>query len=264
MDRLLARLERKLGRFAIPNFTYLLVGGMAIAWALSLVRPSFIGALHLDLDAVRHGQVWRLLSFLFIPPDSRPLWIFFSLYWTWMVGTNLENEWGAFKLNLYYGLGTLFTVVVAALVGPSGNTWLNLSLFLAFATLFPDFEMRIFFILPVRMKWVGILIGVGLAIGLVLGSWPTRGAILAGVANYLLFFAGHFADLARGRKLLVQQAARRSGFSVPPKAQAPKKGRVCAICGASEGEDDADIRVCSCEKCGGKPRNLCLPHARNH
>lgn len=243
-----------------------IVGGMALAWLLSLLRPGFASALQLDLHAVMHGQVWRLVSFLFIPPETSPLWIFLTLYWTWLIGSNLENEWGSFKLNVYYALGTIFTIAVAALIGPSGNTWLNLSLFLAFATLFPNYQIMIFFVLPVRMKWIAILIGVGLLVGMVLGSWATRGAILAGMANYLIFFTKHFVDVARGRKLLVQQAARRAGFSTPPPRTPAKKtlGRVCAICGASEEDDDADIRVCSCEKCGGKPRNLCLEHARNH
>lgn len=243
---------------------YFIVGGMAIAWVLSLLRPGFAAGLHLDLDAVKHGQVWRLVSFLFIPPETQPIWIAFTLYWTWMIGANLEGAWGSFKLNVYYGLGALFTIASAAFFGPSGNTWLNLSMYLAFATLFPDFQISIFFIIPVRVKWIGMLIGAGLVVSFALGSWPTRGAILAGFANYLLFFTGHFIAVLRGKRILVTQAARRAGVSVPPAKAPARKGRVCAICGASEDDDDVDIRVCSCEKCGGKPRNLCLPHARNH
>lgn len=264
MDRLLARLERRLGRFAIPNLMYYIVGGMAIVWVLGMARPGFIDALRLDLDAIRHGQVWRLVTFMFIPPETSPIFIILMLYWTWMIGANLEGEWGAFKLNLYYLLGALFTIVVAAFAGPSGNTWLNLSMYLAFATLFPDFQIYVMWVIPIRVKWVGMLIGAGLIVGFALGDWSARGAILAGVANYLIFFTGHFVDLLKRRNLVVRQTARRTSLSPPPAVErAAKSARVCAICGKSEA-DDADIRVCTCEKCGGKPRNLCLEHARNH
>ena len=151
MDRLLARLERKIGRFAIPNLITFIVGGMAIVWVLSMARPGFIGQLVLDMDAVRAGQVWRLVTFLFIPTETSP----------WWVGSSLEHHWGSFKFNAYYALGALGTIVAAVVAGPQSNTWLDASLFLAFATTFPDVSILLFFILPIRVKWLGIVAALG-------------------------------------------------------------------------------------------------------
>lgn len=259
MDRLLARLERRLGRFAIPNLPLLIVGGMAAAFVLSMFRPSFLQALMLDWTLVTQGQVWRLFTYLFIPRTTSLLWVIFSLYFAWMVGTNLESAWGTFKFNVFYFLGALGTTLAAVLIGTAGNEWLHLSLWLAFATVFPDFQVYIFFIVPVRVKWLGLLAAGYLVYAAVMGGWADRAAITVAMSNYVLFFAGHWWDYFKHRNVRVRQAARRAEMG-PEVAQVEE--RVCALCGAKQ-SDGADIRVCSCERCGG-PRSLCLQHARNH
>ncbi len=260
MDRLLARLERRLGKYAVENVPFLIVGGMAAVYVLCMARPEFEGLLTLDLGMVRHGQVWRLVTYLFIPTSHSILWILFELYWVWLIGSNLDAEWGAFKFNVYYLVGMIGTTVAAALTdGTGGNLYLNMSLFLAFATLFPDYQIFLFLLLPVKVKWLAWVDAALLAYALVTGGWSTRAAVIAALANYLLFFGGTIWQTWRGRNLQVRQAARRASNRPPAPATG---GRACAICGARE-DDGADIRVCSCDKCGG-PRTLCLPHARNH
>ncbi len=285
MERLLARLERRLGRFAIPNLITLIVGGMAVVWVLTLAKPGFEGLLTLDFDEVKRGQVWRLLTFLFVPPQrSSPFWLLIHLYFTWWVGSTLEQNWGAFKFNAYYFIGALLTIVGAVLAGPSTNIWLDASLFLAFATIFPDLSVLLL-VFPVRAKWLAALSAAFMAYAGYVGSWEVRAAILAAVANYLLFFSDHWVAFFRQRGLLAHQKARREamrgGFPGPIPGRAPSGGdkggdrgkasepvnvfgqRTCAICGAREA-DGADIRVCSCEKCGSVQRTLCLEHARSH
>lgn len=264
-------MERRFGRLAIENLTLLIVGGMAAVFVLTLLRPSFEDALTLDLAQVRRGQVWRLVTYLFLPPTHSIVWAIFGLYWLWMVGSALENEWGSFKFNAYYLVGMIGTTVAAWATGSAeSNSYLNLSLFFAFATLFPDYQLLLFFVLPVRVKWLALLSAIGLVAGFVLGSWATRGAILAALSNYFLFFSGTLVARLRQRNQAVRQAARRESFRPPPtlmdtsQAAGQAMGaRSCAICGVKE-VDGADIRVCTCEKCGGSPRNLCLEHARNH
>jgi rhomboid family protein len=254
MDRLLARLERRIGRYAIPNLILYVVGGMAVIWLLSRSRPEAVGRLILDMSAVRRGEVWRLLTFLFIPPRSQTLWVMLNLYFTWWVGSSLERHWGSFKFNAYYFIGAIGTIFAALIAGPTSNTWLHSSLFLAFATTFPDVTILLFFILPIRVKWLGILAAVLIAVELARGDWAERASIVAALLNYLLFFAEHW----RKPSVAVRQKARQEQFRPPTFGQ-----RVCAICGVREA-DGVDIRVCSCEKCGGQPRALCLDHARNH
>jgi hypothetical protein len=266
MDRFLARLERRIGRYAVPNLTFVVAAGMAMVFVLSLVRPEFENLLVLDVQAIKHGQIWRVFSYLFLPPPAgsfmmpKPIAMLFAIYFVWLIGTNLEREWGPFKLNAFYVVGMLGTTIAALLAGGAGNYYLNLSLFLAFATVFPDFQIMIFFIIPVRIKWLGIISAAMLGWTCLTGDWDERAAIAAAMGNYLLFFAGYWRDHFRGRNLRVRQSARRAAASEAPALPAV---RSCSMCGARE-SDGADIRVCSCEKCDGKPRTLCLEHARNH
>ncbi len=260
MDRLLARLERRIGRYAVPNLILYVVGGMAVVWLLSRSRPESVERLVLDMDAVRRGEVWRLATFLLIPPRSSSLWVFVNLYFTWWVGSSLEKHWGAFKFNAFYFIGALATIAAALVAGPTSNTWLDSSLFLAFATTFPEVSILLFFILPIRVKWLGIFAALAIGAAFVLGDWETRAPIIAALVNYALFFGGHWRRIWQQRGLGVRQKARREQM----RSNAPVFGqRVCAICGIREA-DGADIRVCSCEKCGGQQRALCLQHARNH
>jgi hypothetical protein len=266
MDRLLARLERRIGRYAIPNLILYVVGGMLIVWVMSFARPDVASRLDLDMFAVRRGQLWRLVTFLFVPPSpptTRPvdmLLFAVTLYFTGWIGQSLEQHWGAFRFNAFYLVGTLGTIVAALIAGGASNTWLDVSLFLAFATVFPDVGILLFFVLPVRVKWLGWLAGAFLLYQLGVGSWPERAAIVAALSNYLLFFGEHWWGALKQRNVQVRQKARREQL----RSSAPVFGqRVCAICGAREA-NGADIRVCSCGKCGGTARALCLEHARNH
>jgi hypothetical protein len=260
MDGLLARLERHIGRYAIPNLILYVVGGMAVVWVMSRAHPEGIGRLMLDMNAVRRGEVWRLFTFLLIPPQSQPLWVAVNLYFTWWVGSSLERHWGAFKFNAFYFVGAIATIVAAMLAGPTSNTWLDSSLFLAFATTFPDVTILLLFILPVRVKWLGIFAALAIGASFVMGDWGTRAPIIAAFVNYVLFFGGYWRRIWLDRNVAVRQKSRREQM----RSNAPVFGqRVCAICGSREA-DGADIRVCSCEKCGGEQRALCLEHARNH
>jgi hypothetical protein len=270
MDRLLARLERRLGRYAIENVATYIVGGMGLVFLLVVMRPELLRLIVLSPQEVAHGQVWRLVSYVFIPPytdfDLRPftlLFLVFTLQIAWTIGSSLEAEWGAFKLNVYYVVGMLGTTVAAFVTrGAQANAFLNLSLLLAFATLFPEYEILLFFIIPIRMRWIGWLAFAFTCYAFAMGEWVERGGIIAALSNYLLFFWGDIARVIRGGARV--QARQKRSSAPPPRAL---EGRVCAICGAREG-DGADIRVCSCEKCkgatGGQVRTLCLEHARSH
>jgi membrane associated rhomboid family serine protease len=265
MDRLLARLDRRFGRYAIENLPKYIVGGMGIVFLLAYAKPQFVSLLLFSPRAIAEGQVWRVFTYLFIPFDLSLWWVLFNLYFVWMVGSNLEAEWGAFKLNVYYFLGMLGTTAAAFIAGRAeGNTYLNLSLLFAFTTLFPNFEILVFFILPVRMKWMGWLSFAFVAYELAVGDWGVRASIVAALSNYLLFFWNDIIRVIRSGGAGARKAARRGSSAPPPGIS---QSRACTICGALE-TDGADIRVCSCEKCkaatGGQPRTLCLEHARNH
>lgn len=265
MERLLGRLERRFGRYAVPNLILFIVGGTAIVWALALSKPEFEWRLMLDWHAVRRGELWRLLTFVFIPPPVSGIWLLFYLYFTWWVGSSLEQHWGAFKFDLYYLAGTVAMIAASAVAGRMANTWIGGSnvglLALAFATVFPDVEIYVLLFIPVRAKWLGAIGAAWLAYMFASGGFATRAGIVAEAATYALFFGAHWSRVLQGQRVVARQQARRA--SMEPSAQPVFGKRQCALCGAREA-DGADIRVCSCEKCGGTPRLLCLEHARKH
>lgn len=188
----LYRLEYKLGRFAIPNLMLLIIGGMGIVYVADLCLASMGLSLSswiwFDRAAVLSGQVWRVFTFIFLPPDSSLLFIALSLYFYFILGRALEQEWGAFRFNLFYLCGMIGSIIAGFLTGYATNGYLNMSLFLAFALLFPDYEFLIFFILPVKAKYLALIDAILYALSFIFGDWSIRVAILFSFANLALFF----------------------------------------------------------------------------
>ena len=130
-----------------------------------------------------------------MPPTTSPLWILFQLYFNCLLGRGLEQQWGVFRFNLYYLCGMVGAILAALLTGYGTNNYLNLSLFFAFAAFYPDYKLLIFFILPVKIKYLAILDGVLYLLGFVFGTWASRAAILLSLVNVVIFFGG--SGLAR-------------------------------------------------------------------
>lgn len=198
-ERWLDKLNRKFGRYGIRNLMTFIVGGMAVVYLMELlVYPmtgfSLSSVLAFNRNAVLHGQIWRLITFIFIPPDSSILFILFSLYFYWLIGNVLENQWGAFRFNLYYLYGMVCTVIAGMITGYATNSYLNLSLFLAFALMYPDYQVMVFFILPVKMKYLALLDAVGLVALFIMDSWAGRVALLVSLGNVILFFWHDFIN----------------------------------------------------------------------
>ena len=265
MDRWLARLERRLGRYAPSNLIFWIVALQGFTFAILFVKRDALQLLMLDPSAVARGEVWRLVTFLFLPwgPANGPWAIFtiFALLFLYTIGTSLEAEWGSFRFDLYYLIGALGTIASSLLVGPVTNEYLNLSLLLAFATIFPDYEILLL-VFPMKVKWLGALSGAFLAWSFVTGPARVKAGIVAAILNYLLFFARPLVERLRGRAQQGVQRRRLAGFAPDP----ARKPRVCAKCGRSEKDDPTlEFRVCDCqEKCHGRLTEYCLEHARAH
>lgn len=186
----LDRLERRFGDWAITQFALFIVVANGVIYLISQARPEFIDQLILDPAAVRHGEFWRLFTFLFIPPQMSFIWMAFWLLVLYQFALALENEWGNFRFCIFYAVGALAMILAAFfIVGDTlSNVPMNTTLFLAFATLFPDFQLYLFFILPVKVKYLAALTWLWLAVSFVLGSWVTRVTIAASLVNYAVFF----------------------------------------------------------------------------
>lgn len=190
----LNNLERKARRFAIPRLmiglSAIMLGVFLADWLLPELRLS--SWLYLDMGLVAQGQIWRLITFIFLPPPTSILWILFNLYFYCLIGTALERQWGSFKFNIYYLTGMVFTIIGALFTGFASNFYLNLSLFLAFAMIFPNFEVLIFFLIPVKVKYLAIIDAAFLLYQLIVVNWDGRVAIIMSLLNVALFFGGDF------------------------------------------------------------------------
>lgn len=252
---LISKLEKRFGGWAIPHLTLYLMAIQAIGLALMMGGYAAEKDLVLVGGLVQVGQWTRLLSFMMIPPDASPIFLFFAFYIFYLMGSSLEREWGTFRYNLYILQGYLFTVAVAFVV-PSAqifNYFFLGGVILAFATLFPNIEFRIFFILPVKVKWLGWLTTIFYTLTLLSADLGSRLCVVAAFANYLLFFGKDFL-----RNLKAGQ--RRRAYASKREVVAAQPFHVCAECGASDKSDELlDFRYCSsCGKC------YCEKHIGDH
>jgi hypothetical protein len=237
---LLDWLERHLSRFAIPRLIRYVVALNALVFILLTLDPKYVSVLVLDRDAILQGQVWRLVSWIFIPDTLSPIWVIFYLMVVWWTGELLEGTWGTFRLNAYYFLGMFFCVASALIFGASGgNMFLNLSLFLAVATLAPNMEILFLLVIPLKLKWVALISLLWPAYILVTGSLPVKMIVIMCLGNYLIFFGPSLIKRSRENRQTLQ---RRSKFEAT-KDSSPTLHR-CEACGITEATDPhADFRV---------------------
>jgi len=194
-------LERKLRRYAISDLIKYVVYGQGILYALMMIMPTLGYRLYSLMTLTRRGlfdgQIWRLVTFIFVPPSSSPLFILFSLYFYYMIGMSLERRWGKVKFNLYYLIGMLAAIVACLLTGYAGNTFLNLSLFFAFTAMFPDEEVLLFMILPIKMKYLAVLDAAIYTYQFIVGNASTRITIVLCLLNVFLFLGGDLINMIR-------------------------------------------------------------------
>lgn len=255
--KLLRRLERTLSPYAIHNITLALVAAQSLMCLLMLGRPEIAENLILDRSLLLQGQWWRLLSFLALPMTTNPLFLFFALWLLYLMGTALETQWGAFRFNLYLLIAYLATIasVFIAPVGIATNTYLVGSIFLAFAYLYPDFQIMIFFILPVKVKWIALITWIIYFISFAFGDWLTRMLVIASVLNFLLFFGLDILQrMKHGHRQMKQKMSTLATKDEPINR--------CIVCGATE-KTDRKMEFRYCPECAGTPC-YCTVHMSGH
>lgn len=189
----LYRWERKYGRFAIQNLmVYICLTMLAVFLLDTIIGIPVSSLISLSRGALLRGQVWRLVTFIFVPPASGVITILFALYFYYFIGSSLENAWGSFQFNVYYLCGMAGAIIAALISGYGNNTYLNLSLFLAFAQLFPEHQVLLFYFIPIKVKYLAYLdwalFAVNFITGLIFRDWATCMAILMSLLNFFLFF----------------------------------------------------------------------------
>jgi hypothetical protein len=270
---LLSRLERKFQRYAIPNVTLMIIIGQVLLYVIARVSHPPGGAVgggvdlldrvRLDPAKILDGEVWRLITFVFDPPLTNVIFAFFFWYLFYLMGSTLEVSWGAFRYNVFLTIGYVATVAAAfashftAGPGqwPATNAFLYGTVFLAFARLYPEFVMYLFFVLPVKIRWLAMLQWIFYGITFLFGDWMQKAMVAASVANYLLFF---------GRDILsdMRQGHRRMKFQARSLRSPRRVVHKCRSCGlTSESAPQMQFRYCS--KCDADSC-YCTDHLHNH
>ena len=276
------KLERKFGRFGIPNLTIYMIVCYVIGYALMIVNPGILNWLSLEPAYILRGQVWRLVTWVLYPPStSGVLWFVISvLFFYYPIGTSLERTIGTFKYTLYILSGVIFTILGAfilyfllggnVLVGNVFSTYyISLSTFLAYAMCYPDMQVLLMFIIPVKMKWMAIFYVVIVVYEMIqyimAGAWYLVIPIVASLLNFIIFYFGT-KDFSRYNP---KEIHRRNEFRRAMEPQGRMKsgsGSVtkhkCAICGRTE-LDDPNLEFRFCSRCNGN-YEYCQDHLFTH
>lgn len=294
----ISKLEKKFGKYAIQNLPIVIVAAYAIGYIIYIAAPAFYAQyLCLNVDAILHGQIWRIITFIVQPPSTSIIFIIFVLYLYYMIGTSLSNAWGAFRFNLYFWAGVLFHVIgafiayfVTYLITGTGinfalNTeYLNLSMFFAFAMLFPDVRLLLFFVIPLKIKWLALIDGVFFLYTIIRGFMPasllhqsqTEHIYYMGIAiaatvsilNFLIFALGSknhnpYKNMQKKQEMNRRKEQYYKQVQSARQAQSPDGARHrCTICGRTDiTNPELDFRYCS--KCSGA-HEYCQDHLFTH
>ena len=281
MNSWLGKMERKFGRYAIPNIMKYLIVLYAGGYFLYMINPMFyLNYLVLDWGAVLHGQIWRLLTFLMQPPSTSIFMVALLLYIYYMIGMQLENALGTFRFNFYLLTGIVLHIVASLIVylttgmviSPSVE-YLNLSFFFVFAMLFPDAQFLLFFAIPIKGKWIALIDGFYFLWAIIspfLPAYKGTGygammAALASILNVLIFYL-----LSRNMHAYSPKEVKRRREYQRKVQQAQKPEHVyengarhkCAVCGRTE-LDDPNLEFRYCSKCNGN-YEYCQDHLFTH
>lgn len=282
--------EKKFGKYAVKNLSMVLIICYACGYVLRMISPGIMDFLYLNpYQIIFHGQIWRLVTWLIVPPSSFDIFTLLMLYFYYSLGTTLERTWGTYRYNVYIFSGILFTVAGAFLLfaytavfqnevdtklalymlwvidnngrslAPMFSTYyVNMSIFLAFACTYPNMQVMMFFLIPIRIKILGIIYGALLVYQFLMGSIADRFVIAASLMNFVVFFI-----TGRGKvHMTPKQAKRRQEFRREVKKTAKVTRHKCAICGRTE-ETNPELEFRFCSKCQGN-YEYCQDHIFTH
>lgn len=276
----LNKLERKFGRYAIPNLIVWLIGAYMIGFVINIVNPVILDYLELSPYHILHGQVWRLVTWIFMPTDFDLFSLLIMALFYFQLGTTLERNWGTFRFNVYIFSGMLFTILGAfALYGVmyliNGGTtigmlsvgdgfstnYINMSIFLAFAVTYPEMQIRVMYIIPVKMKWMAVVYGIMIAWNFMWAGWDGKIAIVMSLLNFIIFFL----STRNLKRYAPHEVHRRQKFKRQmrqPSGHAGGARHKCAVCGRTE-LDDPSLEFRFCSKCEGN-YEYCQDHLFTH
>ncbi len=261
--------------FGIKNLIMYIIIGNAVVWLFGMMDTTntLRSILAFSAEAIfTKGQVWRLLTFILVPSGGSGLLFFITLYFYYFIGNTLEQYWGKGKFTIYYLCGMLFNIVFGILAWlltgkdvAVTTLYINLSMFFAFATLFPETRVLLFFIIPVKIKWLAYFDAALFLFAVITTSFPANLLPIVAILNYLLFCGGWLFDFIRPARF--QQRQKTVDFKKAAKKYKQEQAkkpytRKCEVCGRTDVSDpNLEFRFCS--KCGGY-HCFCIDHINSH
>lgn len=283
------KLERKIGRYAVPNLSRYFVGAIVLGYVMSMVSSTFADWIEFDVAMILHGQIWRLFSWIFMPTTSLDFFGLLFLFCVLMWGSSLESMLGTFRMNVFLWGGVILSdiggiiiyVITKFALGSGASIYLStyyilMSMLLALAICMPEGEVRLYFVLPIKMKWMLVFELLYLAyivfntfktmlaytnysaLGWILGLISSAEIILA-IANMFLFFWASKTHISRKQKK--RQREFRAQFSQPRPGSGISQHK-CAICGRTE-ITNPELQFRYCSKCTGN-KEYCQDHLFTH
>lgn len=274
LSRAIDRFCYKHPGFGIRNLMLLVVIGNVLVWiAASMDRTGTLAsAFYFNPHLVLQGQIWRLVTFPFVPGTSG-ITMLISLYFYYSIGRALEQQWGSARFTLYYLLGMLLHIIFGFILylGFRVNMnitayWLNMSMFFAFAVLYPDARVLLFFIIPIKIKWLALIDAAYFVLALVSYPLPMNLLPLVAVANFFLFCGGDLFAALRHRPVHHSAAAinfkQEAARIRREQAKRPAYTRRCEVCGRTD-TDHPELEFRYCSRCQGF-HCFCQDHINNH
>ncbi len=242
------RLEKRWGWLAFPGFLRFYALFHVLVFVLQWMRPDLAVLLEFDRQKILGGEVWRMATMFFAvsqfggPSIWSVVFLIFVVNFIFMVADGLEGAWGAFKASIFYYMGILLILAGNAFYPvaiPLAGGYLYLSAFLAFATLFPKTEILLFLIIPVQVRFLGMIAGAGVIVQ-VIGAPVLLPFVVVALLNYALF-AG--IPTLRGTAQVLGSAQRKRRFN-SKKMPAAEAFHTCVICDRTDRSDPyLDFRI---------------------
>ena len=274
VDSWLDRFAAKHPRLGIPRLMlYIVIGNVIVLFFDLFSGGTFSLMLDFFSALILQGQVWRLITFIFVPAYAvsqyNLILVAITLYFYYFIGSVLEREWGSTKFTLFYFMGVLFNIAVGFVAGMASMHYVNLSMFFAFATLFPEMRFLLLFI-PVKVKWLAWLDAALFVVDILLmaleGEYFLMLLPVVAILNYFLFFYSPIMELlGRNRRRAQHQKSQAAiNFRAAQKKAKETKGYMhkCTVCGRTD-TDNPGLEFRYCSKCEGY-HCYCMDHINDH
>ena len=260
----------------IPNLMMIVVIGNVFVYFMDMFSNHYMSQLLMfSTPMILRGEIWRILTFIFVPTTGygdmfSTLWFVMTTLFYYYVGNALERQWGAARFTVFYGLGVIMNIIVGFVAGATTMYYVNMSMFFAFATLYPDMRVLLYGILPLKVKWLAwidaALFAFDISFSLTSGLWVTAVLPLAAILNYFLFFWDDLRNLLRrtGQRAAHRVNPQTVNFKKAQRQVREHRGYLhkCAVCGITDADDPTmEFRYCS--KCNGY-YCYCMKHINNH